>query len=406
MASTPGIRVRHSRSCKTRAGGNCNCEPTYEAWVYSKRDERKIRRSFAGKGALAAAKGWRTDAMKAVKDKRLRAPSTVTLREEVDQWLAGVRSGSILNKREQPYKPAVVRNYELALRLRVLPELGNRRLADVDLSDLLELKETLQGAGCSPSVIRNTFVPLAAIYRRARLQGRVSVDPTTDLPLPTAASRDRAATPEQAAALLEPLGDPERGLFATAFYAGLRRGELRALRVGNVDIDAGLIAVEHSWDDKEGQVEPKSRAGTRRVFMLDALRPYLEPLVTGRPAEAFVFGSDLAPFEPRAIVRKAQRAWAADAKATAELAGEAGEDPPAPPERFTLHEARHSFSTWLDHAGLSPDRADRYMGHSSGSVASRYRHLLAAQVADDAKRVDEYLAGATTGKVVALVAAG
>jgi hypothetical protein len=53
MASTTGIRTRHSRTCKTCDGGSCNCEPTYAAFVYSKREGKKIRRSFAGKGAHA-----------------------------------------------------------------------------------------------------------------------------------------------------------------------------------------------------------------------------------------------------------------------------------------------------------------------------------------------------------------
>jgi hypothetical protein len=96
----------------------------------------------------------------------------------------------------------VIRNYELALRLRVLPDLGDRKLADIDLADLLDLKEHLQGTGCSDSTIRNTFVPLQAIYRRARRNGTVSINPTLDLGLPTAGSRDRAATPQQAAELL------------------------------------------------------------------------------------------------------------------------------------------------------------------------------------------------------------
>jgi hypothetical protein len=52
--------------------------------------------------------------------------SAKTLRQEVDEWLAGAQEGRILNKREQPYKPAVLRNYELSLRLRVLPELATR----------------------------------------------------------------------------------------------------------------------------------------------------------------------------------------------------------------------------------------------------------------------------------------
>src|SRR5205809_7789664 len=86
--NTPGIRVRHSRTCKTTAGGSCNCDPSIEAWVFSKRDGKKIRKTFAGHGALAAAKGWRIDATKLVKDKRLRAPTGRTLRQEVDESLA------------------------------------------------------------------------------------------------------------------------------------------------------------------------------------------------------------------------------------------------------------------------------------------------------------------------------
>ena len=69
-------------------------------------------------------------------------------------------------------------------------------------------------------------------------------------------------------------------------------------------------------------------------------------------------------------------------------------------EWFGLHEARHSFSTFMDHAGVSEARADRYMGHSAPGVAGRYRHVLPEQIAEDAKRVDAYLAGATAGKVV------
>jgi integrase len=396
MANSTGIRTRHSRTCKNRDGGSCNCEPTYEAWVYSKRDDKKIRKSFP---TQAAARGWRTDAAKDVKDKKLRAPTSRTLRQEADDWLAGARSGEIRNKRGEPYKPAVIRNYELALRLRVLDELGDRKLADIDLADLLELKEQLQGSACSGSTIRNTFVPLQAIYRRARRAGVVATNPTLDLGLPTAASRDRAATPRQAIELLEALPDSERALWATAFYAGLRRGELRALRVSDVDLEAATIAVAHGWDDKEGEIDPKSRAGARTVFLLDTLRPYLQATIGEREGDELVFGyAGRTPFEPRAVSRKAERAWAAADEKRAEQKQQ-------PLVRFTPHEARHSFSTWLDHAGVSPDRADRYMGHSSGTAASRYRHLLPAQITEDAKNVDSYLAGVTAGKVVQLAAA-
>ena len=54
----------------------------------------------------------------------------------------------------------------------------------------------------------------------------------------------------------------------------------------------------------------------------------------------------------------------------------------------------------MDHAGVSETRADRYMGHAAPGVAGRYRHLLPGQIAEDAARVDGYLAGSSAGKVV------
>jgi integrase len=177
------------------------------------------------------------------------------------------------------------------------------------------------------------------------------------------------------------LPDREQAIWAAAFYSGLRRGELQALRVRNVDLDAGTIRVERSWDPVEGEILPKSEAGVRRVFILEALRPVLASRVEGRDPDTFVFGSDASPFDARSVDRVARRAWSAV-------------------EPFTLHEARHSFSTFMDHAGVSETRADRYMGHASAGVAGRYRHLLPGQLAEDAKRLDEYLSGAVAGKIV------
>jgi integrase len=369
--------------------------------VWSKRDGKKIRQAFP---TSAAAKGWRIDALKAVKDKRLRAPLPTTLRQEVDEWFDGAAAGRILNKREQQYKPAVLRNYRTALDKRVLPTLGNRKLADITLADLLDLKEHLLGEGCSASTIRNSFVPLQAIYRRARRAGLVATNPTTDLGLPTAGRRDRAATPAQAAELLHTLEVGEAAIWATAFYAGLRRGEIQALRVRDVDFDAGTLRVERGWDPKEGPIAPKSVAGRRVVFMLvEALRPYLEPLGERRDdPEALFFGNDaLTAFEPRSTERRARKAVKAENdRRTAEAEETKTETKPVLVEWFGLHEARHSFSTFMDHAGISETRADRYMGHSAPGVAGRYRHLLPGQIAEDAKRLDEYLAGAAAGKVV------
>src|SRR5438093_4643250 len=121
MAQRPGIRERHGRSCKTRNGGTCNCEPAYEAYVWLPADKTKRRKTFTGKGALSAAKNWRTDNMKAAKDGKLRAPTRQTLREAVDEFLQGAEAGTIRKRNGDTYKPAVVRNYRSALNRHILP---------------------------------------------------------------------------------------------------------------------------------------------------------------------------------------------------------------------------------------------------------------------------------------------
>ena len=94
-----GIRQRHGRGCKRTSG--CRCP--YEASVYSKRDGKKIRKTFP---TLATAKAWRNDASTAVRKKthaglhvdhdRARPP---------EAWLEGAREGLIRTRSGDPYKP-------------------------------------------------------------------------------------------------------------------------------------------------------------------------------------------------------------------------------------------------------------------------------------------------------------
>ena len=55
-----GLRRRHSVGCAARKGRRCDCRAGWEAFVFSARDGRKIRRTFP---TMAAAKAWRADAV-------------------------------------------------------------------------------------------------------------------------------------------------------------------------------------------------------------------------------------------------------------------------------------------------------------------------------------------------------
>jgi integrase len=388
-----GIRVRHAKNCPASndAGQPCRCSPSYEAWVYSARDGKKIRESFP---TLAAAKGWRADATSALRKGAMRAPSQVTLREAATAWLQGAKAGLIRNRSGDAYKPSVLRSYEAALEARILPELGARRLSEISRVDVQDLADRLIAEGLTASTIRNTLMPLRVIFRRAVSRGEVAVNPTTGLELPAVRGRrDRIASPEEAAQLIAAAPKRDQALWATALYAGLRRGELMALRWEDVDLSNGVIRVERSWDVREGVVEPKSRAGKRKVPIASVLRDYLiEHKLASGCGDGLVFGrSPTWPFNHTTILGRAHTAWK---KANAEeaRAAEAERREPRVLEPIGLHEARHTFASLMIAAGVNAKALATYMGHSSITVTlDRYGHLMPGNENEAAGLLDAYL---------------
>jgi integrase len=291
MAQLAGIEVRHRTTCATCSGGKCNCKPAYQASVWSAREGKRLRKTFP---SLAAARAWRAEAQTAVRRGTLRAPVATTVREAGETLVEEMRSGRVRTRSGDRYTQSAIRSYDAALRDRIFPELGGKRLGDVQRRDVQRLADDLLAEGRDPSTIRNALMPLRVIYRRAVEDGDVAVNPCG-------------------------------------------RGELLALRWEDVDLAAGVIRVERSYDEKgRVHVEPKRRAGRRTVAIVGPLRDVLvEHKVRQDRGAGLVFGSNAeTPFVPSNLWRRAQRACK-----------RAGLEP------IGLHEARHTFAAVLIAAG-------------------------------------------------------
>ena len=256
------------------------------------------------------------------------------------------------------YKPKVVRDYESTLRLYVLPDLGGRRISDIRPPDLQRLVERIAGTGMSPSTIRNAINPVRAIYRRAMQLGEVPDDPTVGIVLPSVRSRrDRVAEPVEASLLLAAVPKRDRVVWALALYAGLRRGEIMALRWRDLDFAERENRVERGWDDKVGVIDPKSRAARRSVPMADRLAAipsahraacaWAATTTASRPES-----SRVTPFGPTGLHGRAGGWKAADL------------------QPIGLHEARHTFASTMIAAGIDAKELSQYMGHSSIATTS------------------------------------
>jgi integrase len=371
-----GIVVRHSSRCATHRGGRCDCRPGYQAQVFSQRDRKTIRKTFR---TLSDARAWRAEAHSALRLGTLSAPSRTTVAEAAAEWLSAAKAEVIRTRSGSPYKPSALRAYEQALQTKVVPELGHLRLSAVTRPAVQDLVDRLVASGLKPSTVRNAILPLRAIYRRAITRTEVLVNPTLGLALPASRERrDRIARPAEARALLEVLPPEDRAVWAMALYAGLRRGEIRGLRWSDVDFEHGLIRIEQAWDDKVGPIEPKSRAGRRRVPLAKPLRAYLaaQRLRSDGIDKDLVFGqAGGRAVNTEALTRRARRAWC-----------EAGL------ARIGLHECRHTYAAFMIAAGVNAKALSAYMGHSSITMTmDRYGHLMPGHEGEAAAMLGAYL---------------
>jgi integrase len=383
-----GIDPRHRRTCPgPRPDGKC-CAASWQAHVYDARTGKRIRRTFATR---TAAKLWRADAIAALRAGDLAAvtPTGRTVRDALDALTAGMADGTILDRSGRRYRPATIRGYRDDIAKHLAPKLGHLRLGEVRRGDVQRLVDELHASGLSGSTVRNKLDPLRVVYRRALQDDEVTRNPAEKLRLPALAPKARRiADPARVGALLDALPPGERAAWSTAFYAGLRVGELRALRWHHVDFDAGLIRVAAGWDDQAGEQATKTIAGTRTVPLVGRLRADLarHKLAAGQGADALCFGRT----PNSAFIRSTLRSRALAAWARAGL------------DALTPHEARHTCASYLAAAGLTPKEAQTAMGHADiRTTMNIYAHAVPGWEQGAAAKLDAYLdapgAGAGTG---------
>jgi integrase len=380
---TTGIRKRHSKTCRANDGGRCNCNAGWEAAVFDKRTGQKVRKTFERE---SDAKSWRADQLVGLRRGKSVTPTRITLREASAEFLRLAKEGQIRSRNGRRYSPATLRGYKRTLDKYLLPDLGALRLTEIRRRDLQDLVDRLMAEGFAASSLHNALNPIQAIFRRALQREWVGENPTRGLELPSPdGRRDRIADREEAGKLLRALPDSERALWATAFYAGLRRGELRALRWSDVDLGRSEIRVERSWDQKEGAIDPKSAAGSRTVPILAVLRDYLDEhkLRTGRDGADLVFGRTATEAFCAATPRnRALRAWASM-------------------KPIGFHEARHTFASLLIDAGTNPKAIQEFMGHASITITfDVYGHLMPGSRDEVRERMDAYLTRCASGAPV------
>jgi integrase len=241
-------------------------------------------------------------------------------------------------------------------------------------------EDTTSPVGLNATSINKCLALVARILEEALDYGHIDRNPAKGRRLRSSRPPRTFLEPHEAQAFLDNALPAHRPLLATMILAGLRVGELTALRWRNVDLAGGTLHV----------AESKTDAGVREVDVSPMLR---EILVLHKAAGVRVGDDDLV-FATRnggqhnrnnvrcKMVHKAVE------RANAKLA-EAGMPPIA--DGITNHSLRRTFASLLYEAGASPAYVMSQMGHTSAGLALEVYAKKMARSRDTGQRMDALL---------------
>ena len=253
----------------------------------------------------------------------------------------------------------------------MLPILGSCALAAVTPDDLqMAINHVADVAGTRQAQI--AYALLHASLARAVKSRHVTYNACDAIDKPKHQTQRGRAVSEADWRLLEPIIDGELS-FALMARAGLRRGELLALRWGDVDLTSRLIRVNGQLVRVGGLLNskaPKSCAGVRCVPIEPKLLPILKRAYKLTPTQRI---------EPCAQEKLARR-WRR-AKLEAGIA-----------QPYRLHDLRHTYATRMVAAGCDLKHLQYMIGHSSFQLtADTYTHIDAGHALRELDRVAEFL---------------
>ena len=321
-------------------------------------------------------------------------PSKLNLADYMRQWIADAETLHL--------SPTTAERYRQFIDHQIVPHLGGVRLQQLKPGHIASWHATLLkegGADRKPLAARTVghahrvlHRALADAYRLEMIQRNPA---SAVKPPKVEASETAILTRDQIADVLAKIkGASVFPLIATAIYTGMRRGELLALRWGDVDLDAGTVRVEQSLEQTSAGLRfkaPKTKSGRRKISLPEyaaaVLRQHRKSrlelrmrLGAGRlPDEALVFCNiDGAPYSPRAV----SKSWARLVRA---------HDLP----KVTLHSLRHSHASALISAGMDAVSVSKRLGHANPQITlSTYSHLFNADGDERAAKIlDRLLSG-------------
>lgn len=264
-------------------------------------------------------------------------------------------------------RPGTEALYQKLLRLAILPTFG-----DLDLKQITTAQVTAwyTSMATTPTQQANAYGLFKSIMKDAVDEELIDRNPARV----KGGTQKRAAhdieilTIDQLQRYIAALPAARRVPLLLAGWCGLRSGEVRGLRVRDLDLPAGVVHVRQAVVRLRGQLiiqPPKTTAGVRDVAIPPHLLPALRKWMTSqknRDPNALLFPAGDA-------VRPLNDSVLRDAHYKARKA--------IGMPKLTIHDLRHTSATLAAQQGATIAELQARIGHTTPNMALRYQHVAA-----------------------------
>ncbi|HHY93821.1 MAG TPA: site-specific integrase, partial [Firmicutes bacterium] len=220
-------------------------------WVKIELDPDPLtgERRYHYKGGFTTKKeadAYRVQALSELQHGSFTAPAKLTLREYAARWLEAVKSNLEFNSWQA---------YEMNLRVRILPYLGNVELSKLQPLALQELYARLLKQGLSPRSVLYVHRTLHRMLEMAVKWGMVGRNVADAVEPPKQERKEmRVLDEDQAGVLLDGISDLRlKAAVALALGCGLRRSEICGLRWEDVDLGTGRLYLTQTVKRVKGE---------------------------------------------------------------------------------------------------------------------------------------------------------
>ncbi|GAA1389722.1 site-specific integrase [Luteococcus peritonei] len=304
-----------------------------------------------------------------------------TLREYSQTWLAD-RSATPQGDAGS-LRPSSQKDYQMLLRNHILPALGDMRLDEIDLDDVVAWHRAMAKKKIARTRSKS-YSLLRGIMNAAIVDRTLPTVTTNPCRIKGAGTTSRekhitSATLDELARIVVEMPDKWRAAVLLGAWCAMRYGEVFELRRKDVDLDAGIVRVERGVAWVAGEVvigPPKTKAGKRRVaippHIIPDLRRHLTTYVSSGQNALLFPSDDGRNIRPSTFLRAWHRACA-----------KAGR------EDLKFHHLRHTGAVLAAQSGATLSELMGRLGHATPAMAMIYQHAAADRDREIAKHLSE-----------------